>query len=123
MMARILIVDDSALSRRILRRILETDRHEVAEADSGYAALQLHADLAPDLVFTDLVMDAMYGSELLSLLRKRQASAKVVIATADTDVSAREAMQSEGAFGFVDKPFDPEAVLQAVHEALDFKET
>ena len=55
-MARILIVDDSALSRRMLRRILEGAGHEVIEAEDGMVAIEKYFLNKPDVVLLDLIM-------------------------------------------------------------------
>jgi CheY-like chemotaxis protein len=60
-MAKILIVDDSAMSRRILRRILETADHNVIEADDGMVAIEKYFLEKPDLVMLDLLMKGISG--------------------------------------------------------------
>src|SRR5262245_4197436 len=70
MNSRILVVDDSALSRRRLRQILEAAGYEVAEADDGLSALERYFIDKPDVVLLDLVMKGMYGLEVLAKLRE-----------------------------------------------------
>jgi CheY-like chemotaxis protein len=72
MSAKIMVVDDSAMSRRTMRRILEGAGHSVVEAEEGMAALELYFLEKPDLVFLDLVMKGMYGLEVLEKLRGRR---------------------------------------------------
>ena len=62
---KVLIVDDSALSRRTLRRILESAGYEVVEADDGMTALEVYFLEKPNLVLLDLVMKGMYGLDVL----------------------------------------------------------
>ena len=66
MKAKVLIVDDSALTRRNLRQILETAGCEVAEAEDGLGALERYFLDKPDVVLLDLVMRGMYGLEVLA---------------------------------------------------------
>ena len=119
MSAKILVVDDSALSRRTMRRILETAGHEVVEADEGMAALELYFLEKPDLVFLDLVMKGMYGLEVLEKLREMDAHARVVVASADIQSSTRTMVEEAGARAFINKPFVAEQVLAAVNKALE----
>ena len=118
MTAKILIVHDSAMSRRTLRRILESPEYEVVEADDGMAALELYFVAKPDLVLLDLVMKGMYGVDVLTKLRELDPDAKVVIASADIQRSTREVVEESGATAFITKPFMKEEVLAIVAAAL-----
>ena len=118
MSQKILIVDDSALSRRTLRRILESAAYEVVEADDGLTALELYLLEKPSLVLLDLVMKGMYGLEVLVKLREMDPKALVVVASADIQSSTRKLVDEAGAFAFINKPFVTEQVLAAVETAL-----
>jgi two-component system chemotaxis response regulator CheY len=118
MKPKILIVDDSALSRRTLRRILETAGYEVVEAGDGMAALELYFLEKPGLVLLDLVMKGMYGLDVLVKLREMDPKALVVVASADIQSSTRKMVDEAGALGFINKPFVAEPVLAAVEAAL-----
>lgn len=113
-MAKILIVDDSAMSRRILRSILESAGHHVVEAEDGMVALEKYFLEKPDLVFLDLIMKGMFGMEVLTKLRLMDNRARIVVATADIQSSTRQMTQAEGASAFVSKPFVAENILQTV---------
>jgi two-component system chemotaxis response regulator CheY len=114
MNAHILLVDDSGLARRTLRQILASAGHTVDEAKDGMEALERYALHKPDLVLLDMVMDGMRGIEVLTKLRQFDASAKVVLATADIQESTKTEAQAAGAMGMIPKPFHPERVLQTV---------
>ena len=118
MSPKILIVDDSALSRRTLRRILEAAGYEVVEADDGMAALEVYFLEKPALVLLDLVMKGMYGLDVLVKLREMDPKALVVVASADIQSSTRKMADEAGALGFIHKPFVPEQVIAAVETAL-----
>src|ERR1044071_921512 len=118
MSGKILIVDDSALSRRTLRRILETAGYEVVEADDGMAALEVYFLEKPDVVLLDLVMKGMYGLDVLAKLREMDHQARVVVASADIQSSTRKLVDEGGALGFVNKPFLAEQVVAGVEAAL-----
>ena len=118
MTAKILIVDDSALSRRTLRRILESAGYEVAEANDGMTALEVYFLEKPSLVLLDLVMQGMYGLDVLVKLREMDPKALVVVASADIQSSTRKLVDEAGALAFINKPFTSEQVIAAVAAAL-----
>jgi|SRR5687767_5911687 two-component system chemotaxis response regulator CheY len=118
MSAKVLIVDDSALSRRTLRRILESAGYEIVEADDGMTALEVYFLEKPNLVLLDLVMKGMYGLDVLVKLREMDPKALVVIASADIQSSTRKMVDEAGALAFVNKPFVSEQVIAAVESAL-----
>ena len=118
MSVKILIVDDSALSRRTLRRILETAGYEVLEASDGMTALELYFLEKPRLVLLDLVMKGMYGLDVLMKLREMDPAAQVVVASADIQSSTRKMVDEAGALAFINKPFVSEQVIAAVEAAL-----
>ena len=115
---KILIVDDSALSRRTLRRILEPAGYDVVEADDGMTALEVYFLEKPNLVLLDLVMKGMYGLDVLVKLREMDPQALVVVASADIQSSTRKMVDEAGALGFINKPFIAEQVIAAVETAF-----
>jgi two-component system chemotaxis response regulator CheY len=118
MTSKILIVDDSALSRRTLRHILEPAGYCVTEAEDGLIALERYSLDKPDVVMLDLVMKGMYGLEVLTKIRELDANAKVVVVSADIQTSSQELVQQAGGSGFVNKPFDRAEILKAIKTAL-----
>src|SRR5678816_143105 len=118
MSLKILIVDDSSLSRRTLRRILESAGYEVVEADDGMTALEVYFLEKPVLVLLDLVMKGMYGLDVLVKLREMDPNALVVVASADIQSSTRKLVDEAGALAFINKPFISEQVIAAVEAAL-----
>jgi len=121
MRSRILIVDDSSMSRRIVRGILESAGHEVAEAADGMAALERYSLDRPDLVLLDLVMGGMYGLDVLEKLREMDDRVRVIVATADVQTSTREMAEKRGSVGFVSKPIQTEALLGIVNSVLQVR--
>jgi len=117
-MAKILIVDDSSLSRRMLRNILEPAGHQVVEAADGLGGLEQYALAKPDLVSLDMTMTGMHGLDVLTKLREMDPHARIVVASADVQSSTRELAEAAGAVGFIAKPFLSEQVLNAVNAAL-----
>src|SRR5262245_55949938 len=117
-MAKVLIVDDSALSRRILRRILEDAGHDVFEAEDGMVALEKYFLEKPDLVLLDLIMKGMVGVEVLQKIRQMDDSARIVVASADIQNSTKVITEKAGAMGFLTKPFNEAQVISAVDSVL-----
>lgn len=110
-MARILIVDDSRMSRKILRGILETSGYEiVAEATNGQEGYDKYAELKPDVVTMDITMPVLDGIEALKKIVKDFPEAKVIMVTAaGQQTKLVEAVQN-GASEFISKPFDSETL-------------
>ena len=123
MIKKILIVDDSAMSRRMLRRIVESAGYEVVEAEEGAAGLEQFFLEKPDLVFLDLTMKDMYGLDVLGKLRELDPKARVIIASADIQDSTREMVAAAGANAFINKPLTPEKVLQALESVINEAKT
>jgi two-component system chemotaxis response regulator CheY len=119
MKAKILIVDDSPLSRRIVRGYLESAGHEVTEAADGVAAIDRYSLEKPDLVLLDLVMSGMDGLEVLQKLRENDKQARVIVATADIQNSTRVMAAEAGSRGFLNKPIRREELLTAVNSGLE----
>jgi len=110
-MAKILIVDDSSLSRRMMRGILQSDGHEVIEATDGMSAIEGYFVEKPDLVVLDLVMTGMMGEEV-------DGGARVIVASADLQTMTRQRVEEAGAVGFINKPFVAANVLKVVNAVL-----
>lgn len=118
MNAKILIVDDSALTRRSLRQILETAGCEVLEAENGLDALERYFLDKPDVVLLDLVMRGMYGLDVLHKIRELDPRARIVVVSADIQTSSQDLAGEAGAAAFINKPFDKSDILSALDTAL-----
>ena len=118
MSRKVLIVDDSALTRRSLRQILESADYCVAEAEDGLAALERYFLDKPDVVLLDLVMRGMYGLEVIQKLRELDPQARIVVVSADIQTSSQDLAGEAGATAFINKPFDRAEILSALDAAL-----
>src|SRR5436190_18164907 len=116
---RILIVDDSALSRRTLRNILEGAGYAVEEASDGAQALERYFLNPHDLVLLDIVMDRLSGLEVLTKFRELNPDVRVVMATADIQSSTRDQARDAGAVGIINKPFTKDRLLATVTAVLE----
>jgi len=114
----ILVVDDEKPQRDILQEILTTAGYDVTSAASGEAALKFAKERNFDLALTDLKMTGMDGIELLQHLLEHDSSIIVILLTAHGSIdSAKEALR-RGAFDYLLKPFDQEALLETIKRAL-----
>lgn len=118
-MAKILVVDDAAFMRNMLKVILETGGHEVlCEAANGIEAVEKYKAYRPDVVTMDITMPEMEGIEALRLIRGTDPGAKVIMCSAmGQQKLIVEAIQS-GARDFIVKPFQSSRVLEAVTKVL-----
>jgi two-component system chemotaxis response regulator CheY len=118
MSAKILIVDDSALARKMMRQLLEELGHVVEEATDGAQALERYVINRHDVVLLDMVMHGMYGLEVLAKFRDLNPQLPVIIATADIQRSTREMVKSAGAAAMVNKPLKKEELRDVLAAVL-----
>lgn len=111
-MANVLIVDDSRTSRRILRNIVESNGHVVVgEAENGEIGYLKYKELRPDIVTMDITMPNMDGIESLSLIKKEDENAKVIMITAAGQKEKMVEALKRGADEFITKPFDQNEII------------
>jgi DNA-binding NtrC family response regulator len=118
---RILLIDDDATIRRMLRVVLEREGHEVREASNGRDALRLERESPADLVITDIFMPEMDGVELILALRRHAPNLKVIAMSGGGDTKQTEVLdvaQPFGAFASIHKPFALDEMLTIVGRAL-----
>ena len=117
--AKVLIVDDAAFMRMMLKDILLKNGFEViGEAENGSVGVQLFQELNPDLVTMDITMPEMDGISAVKEIRKLNGAAKIVMVSAMGQQSmVIEAIQA-GAADFIVKPFQPDRVLESLRKAL-----
>ena len=122
MVARILVVDDNAMMRTVMRVPLERAGHEVTVAGDGESALKAVAGAAAfDLIITDIHMPRMGGVDLVHALRKSQSSAKVLVISGHVEGPELQSMTSTktlGADGALEKPFTADRLVTKVAELL-----
>lgn len=116
---RILITDDAAFMRMMLKDIISKNGYEVAgEAENGSIALDKYKELKPDLVLMDITMPEVDGLTALKNIKATDSSAKVVMCSAMGQQNmVIDAIQS-GAMDFIVKPFQPDRVLEAIKKVI-----
>jgi DNA-binding NtrC family response regulator len=116
---QLLVVDDDAAMRQLLASLFRQQGHPVQEAASADDALERVRECEFDAVLSDIKMPGKSGIELVGELRRLRPDTPVVLMTAFGSIdSAVEAMRA-GAFDYITKPFEPEAVLLTVERALE----
>lgn len=116
---RILIVDDAAFMRMMIKDILTKNGYEVVgEAENGVVGVKLYKELMPDLVTMDITMPEMDGITAVKAIKKIDPGANIIMCSAmGQQMMVMEAIQA-GARDFIVKPFQQERVIQAVKKAI-----
>ena len=119
MAVRVLVVDDAAFMRMMVKDILTKNGYEVVgEAENGMKALEKYQELKPDLITMDITMPEMDGISAVKEIKKVDPNAKIVMCSAmGQRAMVIEAIQA-GARDFIVKPFQPDRVLEAVRKAV-----
>ena len=117
-MAKVLVIDDSTLSRSMAAKALTDAGHTVVEAVDGEQGIAAYAEHQPDCVVTDLLMPVMDGHAFLDHIRHENIQVPVVVLTADIQSSTRAMCEEFGISGFVNKPVKAEVIRARVEEAL-----
>ena len=113
---RILIVDDDAGQRSLLRTFLEGHGHRLLVADSGEAALKLLATTSVSLMISDVRMPGMSGLETLRRARQLHATLPVLLVTAYADIREAVGAMRDGAVNYLSKPIDLDELLRSVEQ-------
>lgn len=114
-MTRVLIVDDAAFMRMMIKDILEKNGYEVvAEANNGIKAVEMYKREKPDVVTMDITMPDMDGIEAVKAIREFDPAAKIIMCSAMGQQSMVMDAIRAGAKDFVVKPFQPDRVLEAI---------
>lgn len=118
-LGKVLIVDDSRMSRSILRSILEKAGYSIiGEAANGEEAVEAYKEKKPDLVTLDITMPVMDGLHALTRILSFDADAKVVMITAAGQQDKLIQALKEGAKRFINKPFNEDEILKNIRDIL-----
>ena len=118
-MTHILIVDDAAFMRMMIKDILSKNGYTVAgEAENGVKAIEKYNELKPDLVLMDITMPDKDGIQALKDIKAADPNAKIIMCSAmGQQAMVIESIQA-GAKDFIVKPFQPDRVLEAVKKVV-----
>ena len=118
-MSKILIVDDSMLTRNRLKQYLSADDHEISFAENGRDGLEKIRNQEFDVVLCDLLMPVMDGFQLLKELKNEKINTPVIIVTADIQDTTRKKVLQLGASGVINKPPKPHELRKMIAEVLE----
>lgn len=118
-MAKIMIVDDTAFMRAMIREMIIGSGHEiVAEAKNGAEAVRLYRECKPDVMTLDITMPEMDGVSALKSIRSLDPSARVIMCSAmGQHAMVLDAIQA-GAKDFIVKPLQQQRLLEAIERVL-----
>lgn len=117
--SKILLVDDSAMIRKALRRYLsQLGYNNVIDADDGSVAVTMVQEQKPDFMFMDVVMGQMNGDEALANIRANGSTVPVVMLSSVTDQTLIKSCESQGISGFIFKPIQADTGAAIVKDYL-----
>ena len=120
---RILVVDDIAINRDILKRFLSSFKWEieVREAENGEEAVEIFSEWKPDIILMDMIMPVMNGREATQRIKATEqgATTPIIAISASAMADERDAVLEIGVDGFVSKPFRAEDLMKAIRVYLD----
>jgi two-component system chemotaxis response regulator CheY len=119
-MARVLVCDDSAFMRMMLKKVLIDNGHEVvAEAGDGKQAVQMYRQHKPELTTMDITMPNMDGIEAVKIIHDENPLARIIMVTALGQKAIITDALKAGASDFIVKPFDPSQVIDTIKKVLE----
>lgn len=119
----VLVVDDAAFMRMMIRDILAREGYVIHEAVNGRDAVEKYAEVKPDLVTLDITMPEMSGLEALRAIREAHPDARVLMVSAMGQQKMIVEALEHGALDFLVKPFQPTKVLETVKKCLQSTRT
>lgn len=120
MLKTILIVDDSAMIRRIVSQLIQQLGHQAITAENGLEGCELAAEAIPDMIIMDIEMPVMDGFEATWRIKADQRTAHIPVAfftTLGSEENIKQAREA-GAVGFLNKPICKEELDQAIRDIL-----
>jgi two-component system response regulator (stage 0 sporulation protein F) len=118
MKRHVLIVDDQAGIRLLLKEVFVTEGFAVSEAANGQQAVAVLRDARPDFVLLDMKMPGMNGLEFLRMIHNEGFGTKVLMMTAYAELEMLKEAKQLGALGFFSKPFDINELVQEVKQLI-----
>jgi two-component system chemotaxis response regulator CheY len=115
----ILVVDDAAFMRMMIRDILVKEGYEIHEAVSGRDAIEKYGQIRPDLTTMDITMPEVDGISALRAIRESDPDARVLMVSAMGQQRMIVEALEAGALDFLIKPFQPTKVLETVKKCLN----
>ncbi len=121
-MNRIMIVDDDILVRRSLQLLLQTEDYRILTCQSGKDGIENLLQFRPELVLLDLRLGDMDGLEVLRAIKQRDERTQVIMLTAYGTIENTVQAMRDGAFDYIQKPFDNRKLKELVKKALQVRQ-
>jgi DNA-binding NtrC family response regulator len=118
-MKKILVIDDETIVRTSCERTLRPEGYEVISASGGQEGIEHLQKQSFELVLLDLKMPDIDGIEVLTMIKKKWPDTKVIMITGYSTVDTAVQALRYGAYNFIEKPFTPDSLLNAVKEVFD----
>src|SRR6202008_2797500 len=118
MKGHILLVDDAADIRELLAAVLR-DTYTITEADTGAALKQAFSRTQPDIILLDIKLPDADGLDLLPQIKKQWPETEVIVLTGNATFEAAVEATKRGAYHFLNKPFDTQALLVTIERAIE----
>ena len=118
-MALILITDDAAFTRRMIRKAFKDTDHITLEATNGKECLDILDTHSPDCIILDLLMPELDGFGVLEALKQKGSKIPVIVVSADIQDSVREQCLGLGAAMMLKKPAKAPQILEAINQVLN----
>lgn len=117
---QVLVIDDDAHLLALIQMNLELEGFRVLTAETGAEGLELANSCIPDLILLDVMMEGLNGLQVLSRLRQneRTAQIRIMMLTAQRQISQIDRALSIGADDYITKPFDPEGLAAILRRKL-----
>ena len=115
---KVLLIDDSLVSRMITKKALVKLGADIIEAGEGKKGIKLAAEKKPDAIILDLLMPEMDGFEVMEELNSAGNEIPVIILSADIQGTTRKRVERLGAAAFVRKPPSPAALSKAINKVI-----
>ena len=115
---RVLLAEDHAETAERLRKLLRADFDVIASVEDGDALVDLAERLSPDAIVTDIAMPGVDGIEAVTLIRRNNPNARIVIVTVHSELMLVEAGLAAGALGYILKDTAGDELVPAVRAAL-----
>lgn len=116
---KVLVVDDEAVIRKGLCRVMESRGYQAESSESGFEAIKKLQKTPFSIVITDLKMPGMDGIEVLKAIKILQPDVPVIIITGYSTVNTAVDAMKSGAFDYISKPFTPDQIIEMVDKALE----
>ena len=119
-MSRVLIIEDDDNNMVLISFIMESHGYEILKAENGYGGYQSAIDNKPDFIILDIQLPDIDGFEVLKMIRACSdvCDIPVIAMTSYAMAGDRERMLAAGCNGYIEKPIDPDRVMNQIKQAL-----